>query len=73
VDGATAVCRVRRFAPLEHRRHPESLSGRTLDLRHASEYGTLTVNDLIPRWPATEFHHLKQIREALGPKAGIVD
>jgi len=37
------------------------------------EYGALTVNDLITQMAGHGIHHLKQFREALGPKAGIVD
>ena len=37
------------------------------------EYGVITVNDLVVQIAGHGIHHLKQIREALGPKAGIVD
>jgi uncharacterized damage-inducible protein DinB len=73
VDGATA------FAAFDGSRRLnigviQSLSAaeRATCVTHP-EYGTLTVNDLITQMAGHGMHHLKQIREALGPKAGIVD
>jgi hypothetical protein len=73
VDGATAV------AAFDGSRRLnigviQSLSAveRTTSVTHP-EYGALSVNDLITQMAGHGIHHLKQIREALGPKAGIVD
>lgn len=73
VDGATA------FAAFDGSRRLnigviQSLSSadRSTIVTHP-EYGPLSVNDLITQMAGHGIHHLKQIREALGPKAGIVD
>lgn len=73
VDGATA------FAAFDGARRMNigvigtlSADDRSTEVIHP-EYGALTVNDLIVQMAGHGIHHLKQIREALGPKAGIVD
>jgi hypothetical protein len=73
VDGATA------FAAFDGSRRmnigiiqPLSAADRATEVLHP-EYGSLTVNDLVTQMVGHGIHHLKQIREALGPKAGIVD
>jgi len=73
VDGATA------FAAFDGARRfnislVQSLTKdeRAIEARHP-EYGMLTVSDLIVQMTGHGIHHLRQIREALSPKAGIVD
>jgi hypothetical protein len=73
IDGATG------FAAFDGSRRlnigviqPLSATERATEVNHP-EYGALTVNDLIVQMAGHGIHHLKQIREALGPKAGIVD
>ena len=73
VDGATA------FAAFDGSRRMnigivQALTDaeRTIEALHP-EYGVLSVNDLIVQMAGHGIHHLKQIREALGPKVGIVD
>lgn len=73
VDGATA------FAAFDGaRRFNIALIGslsdadRDIQVLHP-EYGLLTVNDLIVQMAGHGIHHLRQIREALGPKVGIMD
>jgi len=73
VDGATG------FAAFDGSRRmnigviaPLSASDRAIEVLHP-EYGVLSVNDLIVQMAGHGIHHLKQIREALAPKAGIVD
>jgi hypothetical protein len=73
VDGATA------FAAFDGSRRmnigviqPLSPAERSTEVTHP-ELGVLTVNDLIVQMVGHGIHHLKQIREALSPKAGIVD
>ena len=51
---------------------PLSASDRAIEVVHP-EYGILTVNDLVVQMAGHGIHHLKQIREALTPKAGITD
>ena len=73
VDGATA------FAAFEgSRRLNISMAQSLSDADRATpvvhpEYGPMTVNDLIVQMAGHGIHHLRQIREALGPKAPIID
>jgi hypothetical protein len=73
IDGATA------FSAFEGARRlnisvVQALSGddRATPVVHP-EYGAMTVNDLIVQMAGHGMHHLKQIREALGPKAQMID
>lgn len=72
VDGATA------FAAFDGARRlniavAQSLSpaDREIPSTHP-EYGTLTVNDLLVQTAGHGIHHLKQIREALGPRPSVI-
>jgi hypothetical protein len=73
VDGATA------FAAFDGARRlnigiirPLSAGDRAIEVHHP-EYGVLTIHDLTVQMAGHGIHHLKQIREALAPKAGLVD
>jgi hypothetical protein len=73
IDGPTA------FAAFEGARRMNialiqtlSAGDRAVPITHP-EYGRITANDLIVQIAGHGIHHLKQIRAALGPKAGIAD